>query len=863
MATSIFADILQWSGQRPDWQRDALRRVFTVGQLTTDDLDELTEVCKSKHGLAGPKTVVPLAAQHLPITGTPTGEAVFLVNLTHHNGVNALAAEQTVSFGPHLTIVFGENGAGKSGYTRILKRACRSRFVENILGDVLGSGAPLKAKATIQLKEGETPKGVPWSGDAQPSPELAQISVFDSHCVPVYLKDKTDVAFRPFGLDVFDKLAAASAEVKKRLEAASQPLTQSLLPPLPTIATGTKARQCVDSLTALTSKQDVRMLATLSAAEEQRLKHLSELKRDLQAADPKKRATELLAKATRADLLAEHLEGLEESLGLSALNGLGEARSKLQTAQTVLATLRQTALTPDLLPGTGGAVWRGMWDATEKFSSAATPGKPFPAAEGGAKCPFCQQAMDTDTASRLRHLAEFVTSTAQEDVRAAEAAFNSLWNAITGVQVQRSDMDAIVAELSTDDASVQGRVAQYVATAQDLRDRAAQVTADSQEPIFASTFDTQVPKTIRAVSEELKARAKELQSSATALSAAEQTELTELESRVALRDNLATVLAEIDRRRQLAAYAQCVDDTNTLPITKKSTELTKALITDQLRQTFQDELKKVDFSHLSVEIQSAGGSKGSLFHKLVFSNAPGVKVTDVLSEGESRALSLAAFLTELSTAPTRSAIIFDDPVSSLDHQWREKIGHRLVAEAKTRQVIVFTHDLLFLRILLARCEKTEVPFEHQYVRREAQAGICSPDLPWIALSVTKRIGVLRSRLQVAEKVYNKEGRDAYESKAREVFGMLRETWERGVSEVLLNDVVERYRPDIKTKQIAPLHDIKPEDCKAVDEGMTECSRWIRGHDEAPADGTPVPLPAVLKTRIDELESWAKGIRKRR
>ena len=192
-----------------------------------------------------------------------------------------------------------------------------------------------------------------------------------------------------------------------------------------------------------------------------------------------------------------------------------------------------------------------------------------------------------------------------------------------------------------------------------------------------------------------------------------------------------------------------------------------------------------------------------------------------------------------------------------------EIGHRLVAEAKTRQVIVFTHDLLFLRILLARCEKTDVPFEHQYVRRETQAGICSPDLPWIALSVAKRVGVLRSRLQVAEKVYNKEGRDAYESKAREIFGMLRETWERGVSEVLLNDVVERYRPDIKTKQIAPLHDIRAEDCKAVDEGMTECSRWIRGHDEALADGTPLPLPAVLKSRIDELETWAKGIRKRR
>lgn len=68
----------------------------------------------------------------------------------------------------------------------------------------------------------------------------------------------------------------------------------------------------------------------------------------------------------------------------------------------------------------------------------------------------------------------------------------------------------------------------------------------------------------------------------------------------------------------------------------------------------------------------------------VFTNAPGVVVTNVLSEGESRALSLAAFLTELSTATNSSAIIFDDLVSSLDHIWREPIARRLVVEAKNR-----------------------------------------------------------------------------------------------------------------------------------------------------------------------------------
>jgi hypothetical protein len=234
-----------------------------------------------------------------------------------------------------------------------------------------------------------------------------------------------------------------------------------------------------------------------------------------------------------------------------------------------------------------------------------------------------------------------------------------------------------------------------------------------------------------------------------------------------------------------------------------------------------------------------------------------------LSEGESRTLSLAAFLAELSTANVRSAIIFDDPVSSLDHLWRERIARRLAGEAKERQVIVFTHDLLFLRNLIDEAERQDVNCQHQFVRREGSAGVCSADLPWIAMGVRERIGRLRSRWQAADKLYRTVGSAAYETDARDIYGLLREAWERAVTEVLLNDVVERYRPSIETKKVRCLHDITETDCNGVDEGMSECSRWIRGHDQAAADGTPFPTPVELKQRIDDLESWVTVIRQRR
>ena len=59
---------------------------------------------------------------------------------------------------------------------------------------------------------------------------------------------------------------------------------------------------------------------------------------------------------------------------------------------------------------------------------------------------------------------------------------------------------------------------------------------------------------------------------------------------------------------------------------------------------------------------------------------------------------------------------------------------------------------------------------------------------------------------------------------------MREAWEQAAGEVLLNNVVERYRPNIETQRLKHLHDITEEDCKTVESTMAECSHWMRGHD---------------------------------
>lgn len=131
------------------------------------------------------------------------------------------------------------------------------------------------------------------------------------------------------------------------------------------------------------------------------------------------------------------------------------------------------------------------------------------------------------------------------------------------------------------------------------------------------------------------------------------------------------------------------------------------------------------------------------------------------------------------------------------------------------------------------------------------------------MPIKKKIGHLKNCWQSADKLFRDGHLDAYEKEAKFLYGLLREAWERALEEVLLGGLVERYRPSIQTQQVAQIADITPEDCREVEVGMTKCSTWLPGHDQAAAARAPVPKPDELKADIENLETWVKTIRDRR
>lgn len=862
---SVLEEILEWSPNLPDWQRDALRRLVQDGNLSDDDIRVLTEICKSTHGLVEKQDFSPLAQEHVPETGNGAAD-VSLVSICHRQGVNALAQDQTLKFGPKLTVVYGDNAAGKTGYIRILKSACRARARENILGNVVTGVAPPAPAVSMEYKVGYESEPRKWDGNGGDE-FISRVSVFDTQCAAVYLTKKTNVAFRPFGLDLFDKLVQACKAVRAQLESEQRALAPSALATLQReVPEETAVAKLLANITSLTNPEKVRELARLSEDEESRLAFLDKSLLDLQANDSEKLIQQLTLLHGRVDALAKHLQAVEIALSDDAVKAVFAARTELNQKTEEAKRLRAATFQEGMLDGTGSEDWSALWEAARRFSlEHAYRSHAFPVIEKGARCVLCQREIDPKTGERLRKFEKFVTLATEQERRQALDKLTRLQSGIVELKTTTPAVDEAIREIRIEHDGLGNIVSRALAT-NEKRRKSIDVALTENKDLAADCPEVAVSaRQVAALGVEIENRIETLRKSTTDDTRNRMTaEAKELRTRKFLKRHEQTVFSEIERKKKYAAYGLCIDDTRTKTITQKSTAVTKTVVSQKLRQSFRNELESLAFRHVEVELTEAGGADGVFYHKLILTRAPGLELPSVVSEGEQRCLSIAAFFAELSTAEDHSGIVFDDPVSSLDYKWREGVARRLVQEADSRQVIVFTHDVVFLLLLKQFAEELQVTQLDQHVRHLIQgAGVCAEELPWVALKVSKRIKHLKKLLEDSEKLYRAGNQSGYERDASVIYGYLREAWERGLEEVLLCGVVERYRPGVQTQQIVKIADITEEDCRILYNAMTKCSKWLPGHDQAAAARADIPEPDVLKDDIAALENWVTGIRRRR
>lgn len=733
---------------------------------------------------------------------------------------------------------------------------------EEIAPDIYDA-APGTPSATIEYAISGQNRTCAWQLGQAADNALSGISVFDSRTANVHVDDTNDVAYTPFPLKLLGALAQLCKSVKDKLAAEIAQIKAQTPEAIrtPACSRDTAVGKLMARITANTAPATVEALAALTQAEQDRL---AQLTADL-AGDPARAARQLAAMKAKVDGHIARLDRLFASISDDSANNLRRLAVDSDAARRAAEAASSALFRDEPLPQIGSEVWQALWASARAFSDAeAYPERRFPVTDPGSVCVLCQQELTPVAADRLNRFEAFVRDDSQQRADAARVAYDRALATFKGEAVSLAELANIVAtvrdELRQDALAmeIRGATLRALWRHRQIRRRHANPSAAIDVPVTEYSRQALVDQ---AAGIETRANALAAEAGSPAR-AALLTEKAELVDRQWLGGIKADVLAEIERQKKIALLETAQRDTATNRVTTKSTEIAQALVTDALRAQFAREVASFEIAGLAVELRQQNSVQGIPRFKVALTRKPTAAVGQVLSEGEHRCVALAAFMAELATTENKSGIVFDDPVSSLDHMHREAVAKRLVAEAAHRQVIVFTHDLAFLFELNRAADDAQPkpPVAISSISRGAdKAGFCRSEPPFKARRVSDITTSLSNQLAGERYHFEQGNQDEWRKSVKSIAATLRDTWEIAVEEAV-GHVIRRLSNEVKTPGLVKLTAITVPDCEAMRDGFGRCSELL--HSAAAALNRPLPRPETLTAEIDTLAAWADSLRQR-
>ena len=847
-------DLFSFLEELPVWQRDLAKRLVARPQLAGNDYDEAMRVAKGAFGaldecVESPE-LQPLTLNDLPGAAT-AGGAPRLISFGRLHGVGAVSADHALRFQPDgLTVIYGQNAAGKTSYVRGLKRVCRTvdRDAE-VRGNVYVAPTGTAPTAIVEYTVGGDHRAHQVNLSDPPTLGLEAISVFDSECAELYVDHENAIAYVPSPLLLLARLATLQTRLRGDIRAEADALAAQA-PALPEFDSAPTLRGQLAAISAHTSIDVFRTIAALTDAERARIVEVRAVVASAEAQIARAEADAARQDATQARALSEQLRQLAERVGPAAVRMLNDRAAEAAAAnEAVELAAREFSGLP--VPGIGSDPWRRLWQAAREFgeqtSAAFPPG-------AGQRCPVCLQELRAEAAERMAHFEQHVRGAVAQQGRNAQAALATAIATLDPRHVAAL-RTPFVASLAERDPELHGAIDAFLASIEAR-------TAELREDPLRSQHD---PLSVDAITR-LDAWGEARQAHAETLNAANdpegqqalRQELSELEGREKLGLRLADIEAWIATLKRIEALNQAFSGLATNRITTKQRELTEGAVTGVLGVSLNDELRSLHCEHMPVELhpQTAVGETQVELRLAGAHGAP--SVSKIASEGEQRALALAFFFAEVAISSTDGGIIVDDPVSSLDDERRAHIARRLVEEAQRRQVVVLTHDLPFMLDLLNLAEKVGLePLVEGVWRLGAEVGRVDDNPPFKAMKLKQRVATLIQRVQ--EWDYQSVAA-SYDEEWRRVSGFysdMRITWERAVEERLFRGVVQRFQREVKTLALKDV-EITPELVAAVEEGMTRCSEFV--HDQPPGASITLPGRQQLAADLEKLREFEKHTR---
>jgi len=716
---SVISEIKQWSSSLPYWEQAALDKTLAGHQFTDADYDELLQYLLEDANLTariGTRPPFQILNTKIEDTESTTG-LIRLDKIFNLNNINALVPGQALTFCPTLTVIFGANGSGKSGYARVLGCAGFSRGDKEVLPDLTKPyTADIVLSADIEIFDGSSTLVINYCIGTQ-CPELAQCYVFDSTSVRVHLTESNAFSFSPAGLSYLTQLSNVTDNVRHRLstriEQLSKPHTFASL-----FQGKSSITEFIQKLGANTDLEELSRLATITTEDKKKMQELDKEMITLRGIDIIKEIEKTSQTIQDLSILKQKILLAEQALNDEAIKNAKEAVNQYLTIESLSQRLSVDQFQTDRFTQIGTDVWHRFIESAKDLADAeGSKDKPYPQVDD--YCLLCQQPLTSEAYELLTRLWEYLQGDAQAKLSQSEktlAGFRRI-NELVDLDFF-TDQSISYRHLQEHEASLIQQIVDFVGSCRVRHSLVFQLIDTHKCPTF--------PLLQRGHTVELQNLISRLENQRHQLETQDPTErivslsqeLLTLQHRDILHKHLIDITEYVNNMKWVRLASTVGGDTG--HITSKYKKLFGNLVTDRYLELFTQIL--IDLQRPLIVKVKTTGRKGKTYKQIVLQvdeNAPPEIATldKILSEGEKRAVALADFLTEVALDTTSGSIVLDDPVTSLDLEWREMIASILAKEAKGRQVIVFTHDLPFLYFLKKYSESSSIPIMTHWIQR--------------------------------------------------------------------------------------------------------------------------------------------------
>jgi hypothetical protein len=822
---AILDYLWEWTKEYGSWAKLLVKKIINLeDSLSDEELVSVYDEFLNNIFQSDKKPTVDIERPSLTFDTTN----LQLLSMSEIEGVNKLAPGQILDFSNNITVIYGANATGKSGYSRILKTLGLCYQKENkVLCNVYDTGEKnqkAKIKYMLNNKFGE----FTWDGTCQSS-ELRYLSIFTNDCVNISIGRKRDLLVTPIGFHLFEILSNDLDRLAKIHKTKIENCKQEI-PWIENLHQETEVYNFITDLNAQSSVDKFNSLKSYSLDDEKDLAKLTKQRANLnknlletQISFLSKQVKELVRVKLQIRTIQHNFKSEDWTNIINYEKKIDELSKKEQIGLEKIAEERGIALYKT-------KEFNDFIKAAEKYIQKLDK-KDYPK-DKDETCVYCGQKLtDRDARELLTNYRILLNDTTQTEIREYMKLLKILREKIININSNIKLYYASFGENEKKESIQPKFLEQFCKIINEFKELAGtkkvNIIQENKFNIDYKKIKTKIDKKLKSIKFELKNK-KEI------LTQIEQREV-KIDSQINKlldRKLLNKKQPEIENNLVLLKQAQVLRSMshlfNTDSVSRKTTTARKDLISTSFEKIFTEELKSLSRSNTKLSLNFETSKAKSILKQEIKSQ---YALNDILSEGEQKSIALAEFLTEVQLDnENKASIIFDDPVTSLDHKIIDEFARRLVQLSKERQVILFTHSIIFFNSIK---QKSDLPrfkdLKFKYYETETDL----ENTGFLYESPTLREDNFNKYKKSINEILNlpKEKRDRKESElAISGYNKLRPAIEVFVENEILFDTVKRYRKNVALTSLEKINGALIDKHKEQLTNIFEkCCEYIEAH----------------------------------